>query len=189
MEVDSIKVFRPASGDWVTADSVNALDLVQVKGRVLQSGGSIDTSFNGTARIRLFDKPQERSMLDNDNVGYDASYLFRNQLAYQGFVDVVKGSFAAEWRMPLDLVLEWGQGKILPYAYTADRMPQAPTAKFSWATWPRTPRPTSRVQPYKSIWTIPPLLAEELPGLIPWVWFGLRTPTESMPLVQALVMI
>lgn len=121
MEVDSIKVLQPSSGEWGTADSVNALDLVRVEGRVLREGGLIDTSFNGTARIRLFDKPQVRSMLDNDNVGYEASYLFRNQLAYQGFVDVVKGYFTAEWRMPLDLVLEWGQGKILTYAYTADR--------------------------------------------------------------------
>ncbi|MFZ9206486.1 MAG: type IX secretion system sortase PorU [Schleiferiaceae bacterium] len=116
IEVAEVEVFRPDSETWEPSDSLRALDLVRLRGRVLGRDGNLDTSFDGTARIRLFDKVQPKAMLDNDNVGYQASYAFRNQLAYQGEVDVRDGIFAAQWRMPLDLVLEWGKGKLLTYA-------------------------------------------------------------------------
>ena len=116
MEVSDIEVFRPTSEEWVATDSLSALDLVRLRGSVRRRDGAVDSTFNGSARIRLFDKVQQRAMLDNDNVGYAASYAFRNQLAYQGEVDVRDGHFSAEWRMPLDLVLAWGKGKILTYA-------------------------------------------------------------------------
>ena len=115
---DSIDVFRPATLTWQSTDSLRALDLVRVRGRITSEAGEIDTSFSGSVRIQLFDKSQLKPMLDNDNVGYQTSYSFRNQRAYQGTVDVTSGHFSAEWRMPLDLVLDWGQGKLSAYAAT-----------------------------------------------------------------------
>lgn len=116
IEVAEIEVFRPASQTWELSDSLRALDLVRLRGRIIARDGGLDSNFDGSARIRLFDKVQPKAMLDNDNVGYEASYAFRNQLAYQGEVDVRDGIFMAQWRMPLDLVLEWGEGKLLTYA-------------------------------------------------------------------------
>jgi len=121
IHVDELEVFEPTTGQWALVDSVRALDLVRLRGSVLQTDGSLDTSFDGSARLRLYDKVQPKAMLDNDNVGYEASYAFRNQLAYQGTVDVKSGQFSAEWRMPLDVVLAWGQGKLLAYAQSSDR--------------------------------------------------------------------
>ncbi len=121
IQVDELEVFDPTLGQWAAADSVRALDLVRLRGSVLQTSGVRDTNFEGTARLRLYDKVQPKAMLDNDNVGYEASYGFRNQLAYQGTVDVKSGQFAAEWRMPLDVVLAWGKGKLLAYAQSTDR--------------------------------------------------------------------
>lgn len=121
IEADTLLVYRPSTDTWIPADSIRALDLVRLRGRVLQHNGARDTSFNGRVHIKLFDKVRMKPMLDNDNVGYSASYAFREQLAYQGVVDVTSGNFQAEWRMPLDLVLNWGIGRLLTYAQTADR--------------------------------------------------------------------
>lgn len=121
ISIDSIKVYNQSSSQWIESDSLRALDLVRVNGRVTNASGIADSTFNGTVRLQLFDKAQSKAMLDNDNVGYQASYLFRNQRAYQGVVDVVNGQFAAEWRMPLDLVLDWGRGKLSAYAEAGDR--------------------------------------------------------------------
>lgn len=119
---DSLVVHRPGSlPAWTPTDSLRALDLVRLRGRVLDSAGDLDTSFSGSVRLQLFDKVQPLTMLDNDNVGYSATYAVRNQRAYQGVVDVVRGQFTAEWRMPLDLVLDWGRGKLLAYGATNDR--------------------------------------------------------------------
>jgi len=121
LRLNRLEVYRPTLNQWVASDSVRALDLVRLRGSVLRSDGSLDSSFEGEARLRLYDKVQPKQMLDNDNVGYEASYAFRNQLAYQGTVDVQAGQFSAEWRMPLDVVLAWGQGKLLSYAQSTDR--------------------------------------------------------------------
>jgi hypothetical protein len=121
IQVDELEVFDPAAGQWAAADSVRALDLVRLRGSVLRPSGVRDSSFEGTARLRLYDKVQPKAMLDNDNVGYEATYAFRSQLAYQGTVDVRSGQFAAEWRMPLDVVLAWGKGKLLAYAQSSGR--------------------------------------------------------------------
>ena len=121
IQVDELEVFDPVSGQWASSDSVRALDLIRLRGSVLLTSGVRDTNFEGTARLRLYDKVQPKAMLDNDNVGYEATYAFRSQLAYQGTVDVRSGQFAAEWRMPLDVVLAWGKGKLLAYAQSTDR--------------------------------------------------------------------
>lgn len=118
---DSIEVFRPSTQTWEPLDSLRALDLVRIRGRITSELGATDTSFDGSVRIQLFDKSQLKTMLDNDNVGYQTAYAFRNQRAYQGTVDVESGSFTAEWRMPLDLVLDWGRGKLSAYASTNER--------------------------------------------------------------------
>jgi hypothetical protein len=115
---DSVEIYRPASGAWQASDSLRALDLVRVRGRITHESGATDSAFQGSVRIQLFDKSQLKPMLDNDNVGYQTTYAYRNQRAYQGSVDVEDGRFTAEWRMPLDLVLDWGKGKLSAYAAT-----------------------------------------------------------------------
>jgi hypothetical protein len=107
-------------------DTLRALQKVMLKGEVYESGGGLkDATFNGIARIAVYDKPTEFQTLGNEDQPKTYSE-FRSKL-FDGNVRVVNGQFTCEFVMPKDIDYRIGVGRVNVYAVTADSTVDAGT--------------------------------------------------------------
>jgi hypothetical protein len=107
-------------------DTLRALQKVMLKGEVYESGGGLkDATFNGIARIAVYDKPTEFQTLGNEDQPKTYSE-FRSKL-FDGNVRVVNGLFTCEFVMPKDIDYRIGVGRVNVYAVTADSTVDAGT--------------------------------------------------------------
>lgn len=97
---------------------LRALDFVEIEGEVLDANGSMrDNSFNGKANATLFDKPVNKSTLNND--GGLGVMNFQEQInsVFRGGTNVVNGQFKFQFYIPKDINYEIGDGKLTVYAH------------------------------------------------------------------------
>ena len=102
-------------------DTINSLNKVSVKGRVVDHQGQTLSSFNGEVRPIVFDKEVSRQTLVNDGVGAPQTFVERNNIVYQGRASVVNGEFSFEFVVPLDISYQYGKGRISYYADNGDQ--------------------------------------------------------------------
>ena len=98
------------------SDTINSLNKVAVRGRVVDHQGQVLTSFNGEVRPIVFDKEVNRQTLVNDGVGAPQTFVQRNNIVYQGRASVTNGEFSFEFVVPLDISYQFGKGRISYYA-------------------------------------------------------------------------
>jgi len=108
---------------WVTSDTLQALTQVRLKGRVLDLNGNVNTRFNGTAQITIYDKPttvrtfgDEYSRTNNPG---DAPQDIKVQesVVYGGQATVINGQYTVTFVVPKDINYNPGQGKVSLYAF------------------------------------------------------------------------
>lgn len=111
LEIDAIE--SPISGQ------IRALDFVKVRGRVVNTDGSINANFNGKAQIHIFDKKVSKSTLNNDNsrcMSPTMNFEEEGTPIVKATGTVVNGIFTAEFFIPNDINYTVGTGRILVYA-------------------------------------------------------------------------
>jgi len=111
-----------------TVDSVNgvstnsvtqikALSKVRVAGSVKNSNGTVNTSYNGTAIITVFDSERVKKV---EISNYNYPVKVQGGIIFKGSVSVKNGYFNTEFVVPKDISYENKNGKIVAYIYNND---------------------------------------------------------------------
>ncbi len=98
---------------------IRALDFVTLEGEVLDDSGSLDATFNGNIQTTLYDKPVDKTTLNNFNYSYlSPPMLYKEQInaIYKGGSQVKNGNFKVEFYVPKDINYEVGNGKLILYS-------------------------------------------------------------------------
>lgn len=96
-------------------DSMNALQLVTVKGFVADYGMQKLNDFNGIVYPIVFAKEETIGTLNNDG---DGVFNFKSQekIIFRGKASVTNGNFEFSFVVPKDIDIEFGSGKVSFYA-------------------------------------------------------------------------
>lgn len=104
-------------------DTLKALSKVQFEGVVTNNSNQILTDFNGTLSTVVFDKPIEKTTLDNDGFGINLQFDSQESSLFRGKSTVENGIFNFEFVVPKDIRVAFGKGKLSFYVdnTSADR--------------------------------------------------------------------
>ncbi len=111
-----------------TIDTLNALSVQHVEGQIIDEDALVVEDFNGKVDITIYDKIQSIPTRDNDNVGGDAkvvSYKDYTNTLFSGSTEVKEGRFEYTFMVPKDIRYNYGNGRIVYYARTADSLETA----------------------------------------------------------------
>ena len=105
------------NGDNVNSmtDTINALQLVTVTGRMKNRNGQLMPNFNGVVYPTVFDKATEVMTLGNDPGSYPAPFSVQKNLIYKGKASVTNGEFSFSFVVPRDIAYNYDFGRISYY--------------------------------------------------------------------------
>jgi len=109
-------------------DTLNALSVQRVEGRIMDEDSLTVTDFNGKVEITIYDKMQVITTRDNDDKTDEATYLEYNDYPstiFSGATEVKDGLFAYTFMVPKDIRYNFGNGRIVYYAVTTDSLEMA----------------------------------------------------------------
>jgi Peptidase family C25 len=100
-------------------DTLKALNKVILEGEIRDLGGQNKVNtFNGTAKITVYDKVKNLQTLGNK--GSKFAYQDYQNILFEGQVNVKNGGFVCTFIVPKDINYQYGEGKIFVYAQTTD---------------------------------------------------------------------
>ncbi len=105
----------------VDQDTVHALESVTVKGYVADGSGGIDTDFEGTLYVTVYDKKNILETLANDSGSSVRPFSIYRNILFKGTVKVVQGIYNYTFIIPKDINYEIGYGNISHYAVKEDK--------------------------------------------------------------------
>ncbi|NVK51709.1 MAG: type IX secretion system sortase PorU [Flavobacteriaceae bacterium] len=97
-------------------DTLKALSKVSFEGIVTNNVNQPLTNFNGTLATTIFDKPIEKTTLDNNNFGITMKFDARESKLFRGKSTITNGSFKFDFIVPKDIKIAYGKGKLSFYA-------------------------------------------------------------------------
>ena len=106
-------------------DTLNALSVQKVEGRIIDEDQQVVSDFNGKVDITVYDKLQVITTRDNDNKTDEAKVLQYNDYPstlFAGSTEVKDGLFNYTFMVPKDIRYNYGNGRIVYYAHTTDDM-------------------------------------------------------------------
>ena len=109
-------------------DTLNALSVQHVEGRIIDEDLNTVSDFNGKVDITIYDKMQSIPTRDNDNAGGDPRVVAYNDYPntiFSGATDVKDGLFNYTFMVPKDIRYNFNNGRIVYYAVTADSLETA----------------------------------------------------------------
>lgn len=109
-------------------DTLNALSVQHVEGRIIDEDSVLVSDFNGKVDITIYDKMQSIPTRDNDNAGGDPKVVEYNDYPstiFSGATDVKNGLFNYTFMVPKDIRYNFGSGRIVYYAVTTDSLETA----------------------------------------------------------------
>lgn len=116
VQLDSNKtISTPIQRDSSTYNfPLKALNLVTLKGKVLDQNNAFNSNFNGEVFITVFDKESRIRTLGNEGPNFE--FLSRENILYEGKASVNKGRFSISFIIPKDISYQIDVGKISLYA-------------------------------------------------------------------------
>ena len=109
-------------------DTLNALSIQHVEGRIVDEDEQLITDFNGNVDITIYDKIQDIPTYDNDNSGDDQRVVYYKDypnVLFSGTAAVKEGLFEYTFMVPKDIRYNYGNGRIVYYARTLDSLERA----------------------------------------------------------------
>ncbi len=97
-------------------DTLKALSRIKLEGIVSDNSGIPLSNFNGTVFTTIFDKPIDKTTLDNDGFGIVNTFDSQESKIFRGKSSVQNGQFEFEFIVPKDIKITNGNGKISLYA-------------------------------------------------------------------------
>lgn len=99
------------------SDTLKALSDVVATGYVVDDLGQFLSNYSGTAYVELLDKKVQRSTLVNDGQGVSVPFGLQENAVYRGRVKVQNGRYRVRFKVPLDIALNVGPGKLTVYVF------------------------------------------------------------------------
>ena len=106
-------------------DTLNALSVQHFEGEIIDEDNFVVEDFNGTVDITIYDKLQVIKTRDNDAEPENANELQYNDYPntiFSGSAEVKEGKFGFTFMVPKDIRYNYGNGRIVYYASTADSL-------------------------------------------------------------------
>jgi len=97
-------------------DTINALELVTVTGRMRNRNGQLMPDFDGVVYPTVFDKNSRVSTLANDPSSSIRQFSVQKNLIYKGKASVKNGEFRFTFVVPRDIAYNYDFGRISYYA-------------------------------------------------------------------------
>jgi hypothetical protein len=97
-------------------DTLKALSKVSFEGVVVDDSNTVLNDFNGTLSTTAFDKPIDKTTLDNDGFGIKMIFDTQDSKLFRGKSTVENGSFKFDFIVPKDIKIAYGKGKLSFYA-------------------------------------------------------------------------
>jgi len=97
------------------ADTLKALSVANLSGRIFTPIGQVASDFSGNATITVFDKKSEIKTLANDG-GMPMTFFSWDNVLYKGRAIVNNGLFSIDFVVPKDIRLSFGTGRISIFA-------------------------------------------------------------------------
>jgi hypothetical protein len=97
-------------------DTLRALSMVTVTGRITDELKSVVSDFNGVLHVTVFDKESEVTTLGQDAGSFPRPFMLRRNTLFNGRTQVVDGNFSFSFIVPKDIAYQYGFGKISYYA-------------------------------------------------------------------------
>ncbi len=97
-------------------DTINALEIVTVTGRMKNRNGQLMSDFNGVVYPTVFDKTTNVSTLGNDPSSSPIQFKLQKNLIYRGKASVTDGEFSFSFVVPRDIAYNYNFGRISYYA-------------------------------------------------------------------------
>ncbi|WP_299666385.1 type IX secretion system sortase PorU [uncultured Polaribacter sp.] len=97
-------------------DTLKALSKVSFEGTIVDNSNAVLNNFNGTLSTTVFDKPLNKTTLDNDNFGIQMIFDTQDSKLFRGKSTVENGVFKFDFIVPKDIKIAYGKGKLSFYA-------------------------------------------------------------------------
>ena len=97
-------------------DTLKALSKVLFEGVVVDDSNLVLTDFNGSLSTTAFDKPIDKTTLDNDGFGVKMIFDTQDSKLFRGKSTVKNGRFKFDFIVPKDIKIAYGKGKLSFYA-------------------------------------------------------------------------
>ncbi len=97
-------------------DTLKALSKVSFEGVVTDDINQILTDFNGVLSTTVYDKPIDKTTLDNNGFGIKLTFDSRESKLFRGKSTVENGNFKFDFIVPKDIKIAYGKGKLSFYA-------------------------------------------------------------------------
>ena len=105
-------------------DTIHALSIQNIEGYIQAADGDTASWFNGKVEITIYDKMQTITTRDNDETDdskkVKVTYNDYPFTLFAGQTDVVDGKFSFTFMVPKDIRYNYGNGRIVYYAYDND---------------------------------------------------------------------
>lgn len=111
------------------SDTVRALTTHAIKGQIVDDSKTLADWFNGKIQITIYDKLQQITTRDNDEKDEEKrqvlTYNDYPNMLYRSEVDVKDGKFQFSFMAPKDIRYNYGNGRVVYYAYDIDNAAEA----------------------------------------------------------------
>ena len=97
-------------------DTLKALSKVSFEGVVVDNTNAVLNDFNGSLSTTVFDKPINKTTLDNDGFGIKMIFDTQDSKLFRGKSTVENGTFKFDFIVPKDIKIAYGKGKLSFYA-------------------------------------------------------------------------
>ena len=97
-------------------DTLKALSKIKLEGLVTDENEQVLSNFTGTLSATIYDKPLDKTTLDNDNLGKKMEFTAIESKIFRGRASVNSGKFSFEFIVPKDIRIAYGNSKISMYA-------------------------------------------------------------------------
>ncbi len=128
-------------------DTLRALGTYRFEGTVGGLDGTVNTGFNGTVSINVFDKPVDQRTLGDES--QPITYEVRSSSLFRGEASVTNGRFSFEMVVPKNISYQFGRGKISLYAQAEDGLTDANGAITEVIVGGSTTSPITDTEPPK----------------------------------------
>ena len=96
--------------------TLKALSRIKLEGIITDINNNILTDYQGTLSTTIFDKPLNKTTLDNDNFGRKMEFTAIESKVFKGLSSIKNGTFSLEFIVPKDIRIALGNAKISMYA-------------------------------------------------------------------------
>lgn len=102
-------------------DTLKALSRVKLGGHVVDAGGNLISTYNGTLEAKVYDKRLQRQTLGNDGTtNADGLVIMEFETLgegiFNGQASITNGEFEIEFVVPRDIAIPVGEGRVSLYA-------------------------------------------------------------------------